>query len=57
MMETFQVMNFSLQNFEDMQMDVKDMSFFPDESFGSVIDKGTFCIHLFSCYMFWELRS
>ncbi|XP_022896597.1 methyltransferase-like protein 13 [Olea europaea var. sylvestris] len=25
----------------DMQMDVKDMSFFPDESFDSVIDKGT----------------
>lgn len=24
-----------------LQMDVKDMSFFPDESFGSVIDKGT----------------
>lgn len=24
-----------------MQMDVKDMSFFPDESFDSVIDKGT----------------
>ncbi|CAI9102933.1 OLC1v1001328C3 [Oldenlandia corymbosa var. corymbosa] len=24
-----------------MQMDVKDMSFFPDESFHSVIDKGT----------------
>ncbi|GAV81625.1 Methyltransf_11 domain-containing protein [Cephalotus follicularis] len=24
-----------------MQMDVRDMSFFPDESFGSVIDKGT----------------
>lgn len=24
-----------------MQMDVRDMSFFPDESFGTVIDKGT----------------
>lgn len=24
----------------DMQMDVKDMSFFPDDSFESVIDKG-----------------
>nr|QTZ19554.1 methyltransferase 13 [Bixa orellana] len=24
-----------------MQMDVRDMSFFPDESFGNVIDKGT----------------
>lgn len=24
-----------------MQMDVRDMSFFPDDSFGSVIDKGT----------------
>ncbi|KAL2897573.1 EEF1A lysine methyltransferase 4 [Bienertia sinuspersici] len=24
-----------------MEMDVKDMSFFPDDSFGSVIDKGT----------------
>ncbi len=23
-----------------MQMDVRDMSFFPDESFDSVIDKG-----------------
>ena len=23
-----------------MQMDVRDMSFFPDESFGGVIDKG-----------------
>ncbi|KAG7025627.1 hypothetical protein SDJN02_12124 [Cucurbita argyrosperma subsp. argyrosperma] len=25
----------------DMQMDVKDMSFFPDEKFGAVVDKGT----------------
>ncbi|KAL6565535.1 hypothetical protein OROHE_004590 [Orobanche hederae] len=25
----------------DMQMDVRDMSFFPDDSFDSVIDKGT----------------
>lgn len=24
-----------------MQMDVRDMSFFPDESFDGVIDKGT----------------
>lgn len=25
-----------------MQMDVRDMSFFPDESFESVIDKGMY---------------
>lgn len=25
-----------------MQMDVRDMSVFPDDSFGSVIDKGNF---------------
>lgn len=31
----------SLQSFPDMQMDVRDMSFFPDDSFDSVIDKGT----------------
>ena len=24
----------------DMEMDVRDMSFFPDESFDAVIDKG-----------------
>lgn len=30
----------SLKSSPDMQMDVKDMSFFPDDSFESVIDKG-----------------
>ncbi|GFP84267.1 hypothetical protein PHJA_000570400 [Phtheirospermum japonicum] len=30
----------SLQSYPDMQMDVRDMSFFPDDSFDSVIDKG-----------------
>lgn len=32
-----------------MQMDVRDMSFFPDESFDSVIDKGmalSFHLHI-----------
>lgn len=46
------MMNFPYKNFEDMQMDVKDMSFFPDESYDSVIDKGN-CAHICSvttCY-------
>ncbi|KAL3627152.1 hypothetical protein CASFOL_028515 [Castilleja foliolosa] len=33
--------NMFLQSYPDMQMDVRDMSFFPDDSFDSVIDKGT----------------
>ncbi|KAK3003210.1 hypothetical protein RJ639_018158 [Escallonia herrerae] len=31
----------SLWKLIDMQMDVKDMSFFPDETFDGVVDKGT----------------
>lgn len=34
----------------DMQMDVRDMSFFPDESFQSVIDKGKALNHFYSLY-------
>ncbi|XP_056692200.1 uncharacterized protein [Spinacia oleracea] len=34
-------LKFSLSCPVDMQMDVRDMSVFPDDSFGSVIDKGT----------------
>lgn len=30
-----------------MEMDVRDMSFFPDESFDSVIDKGIGLLHYF----------
>lgn len=30
----------SLYEPTDLQMDVKDMSFFPDESFDAVVDKG-----------------
>ncbi|KAK6143188.1 hypothetical protein DH2020_023536 [Rehmannia glutinosa] len=31
----------SLRSYPDMQMDVRDMSLFPDDSFDSIIDKGT----------------
>ncbi|KAI7727217.1 hypothetical protein M8C21_022512 [Ambrosia artemisiifolia] len=36
-----QLLNFSLSYLKDMQMDVRDMGFFLDNSFDSVIDKGT----------------
>lgn len=40
-----------------MQMDVKDMSFFPDESYGSVIDKGTVHTYVWSLQVLWKIRS
>lgn len=38
----FWCIKFSLWNWTDMQMDVRDMSVFPDESFDAVIDKGNY---------------
>lgn len=37
-----------------MQMDVRDMSFFQDESFDCVIDKGTNIYPFFSYFAFFE---
>jgi len=31
-------------------MDVRDMSFFPDDSFDIVIDKGNVCAYMQICY-------
>lgn len=40
----------SLQILIDMKMDVRDMSYFPDDSFDSVIDKGMLALHsMISC--------
>ncbi|XP_048426251.1 eEF1A lysine and N-terminal methyltransferase homolog isoform X2 [Pyrus x bretschneideri] len=36
-----------------MQMDVRDMSFFPDDSFDGVIDKGTLDSLIFSIKLNW----
>lgn len=38
----------------DMQMDVRDMSFFPDDSFDGVIDKG---MNLFLCVLILEIYN
>lgn len=39
--EMMKLKNEKIPQLKYLQMDVRDMSFFPDESFGSVIDKGT----------------
>lgn len=44
-------LDLSLKKIPDMQMDVRDMSFFPDDSFEGVIDKGKWMSYLYKYFV------
>ncbi|PRQ54837.1 putative endothelin-converting enzyme 1 [Rosa chinensis] len=47
--------NKHIPQLKDKQMDVRDMSFFPDESFDGIIDKGTESVYLL--WLIFKIRG